>query len=250
MEVGAEVGQGRQPAAEVLGHRSGFQGTQPHPQPRDRPAHRLDQVRQSRPAGKVPAVAGQLNAGDHNLLIARRLQGLRLGHGPLRGQGPHRPSGVGDDAVGTEIGAPILHLQHAPGTALQPSRREGLKPRSVEGVVQGHRLFPLGGHLLDQIQKGPPVPAAADEVSLQFLGRLGGDLGIAAAQRHQGLRGPFPRLADGLAGLLVAGGSHRAAVDEIHIRLVGKRHQVVAPGQKQGLHGLALVLVHFAPQGI
>ena len=44
MEVGAEVGQGRRPAAESLGDGAGLQTAQPHPQGGDGMAESFQQV--------------------------------------------------------------------------------------------------------------------------------------------------------------------------------------------------------------
>ncbi len=131
-----------------------------------------------------------------------------------------------------------------------PPGGEGLKDPAAEGIIQGHRLLPGACQLLQQVQKSPPVSAAADEVCLQLPGSLRGDLGIAAAERHQRPGRPLPGLPDRLPGFLIAGGRHGAAVDEIDIGLGLKGHQAVSPGPEELLHGLALVLIHFAPQGV
>ena len=67
--------------------------------------------------------------------------------------------------------------------------------------------------MLQEVQKAQPVAAAADEVRLQLPGSLRGDLGIAAAERHQRPGRPLPGLPDRLPGFLIAGGRHGAAVD-------------------------------------
>ena len=104
--------------------------------------------------------------------------------------------------------------------------------------------------MLQEVQKAQPVAAAADEVRVDLPGVLRGDLGVAAAQGHQGLRGPLAGLADGLAAFLVAGGGDGAAIDDIDVGGVLKGDQGVAAGGEDLLHGLTFVLVHFAPQGV
>ena len=53
------------------------------------------------------------------------------------GQRAHRAPGVGDDAVGAEVGAAVLHLQKGPGPALQPPGGEPFKMPPLKGRVHG-----------------------------------------------------------------------------------------------------------------
>ncbi|SCJ66884.1 Uncharacterised protein [uncultured Blautia sp.] len=75
-------------------------------------------------------------------------------------------------------------------------------------------------------------------------------LGIAAAHCHHGA-GVLPLDAvDHLPGLLVADCRDGAGVHDIGIRLIGKLRERVPPCQQLLLHGLGLILVHLAAQGI
>ena len=116
----------------------------------------------------------------------------------------------------------------------------------MKGVVHRHGLFLAAGHRLQQVQKALPVPAAADEVGVQLGRLLRGYLGVAPAQGHHRLRRSPPGLAHRLAGLLVADGGDGAAIDNVDVGFFLKGDQGVALGQQQLLHGLGLVLVHFA----
>ena len=75
-------------------------------------------------------------------------------------------------------------------------------------------------------------------------------LGIAAANRHHGLRMLLFRPVDHLAGLLVADRRNGAGVHHVGVRRVCKVHDLMAPGPEGLLHGLGLVLIHFAPEGV
>ena len=66
------------PAAEVLGDGPGLQAAQPHPAGRGRAAHRFDQVDEGFAGVQVAAPAGDLDAGDHDLVVARLGQGVGL----------------------------------------------------------------------------------------------------------------------------------------------------------------------------
>ena len=52
----------------------------------------------------------------------------------------HRAPGIGDDAVGAEVGAAVLHLQKGPGPALQPPGGEPFKKLLSRGLAQTGRF--------------------------------------------------------------------------------------------------------------
>ena len=161
MEVGAEVGQGRRPTAEILGDGAGLQTAQPHPQGGDGMAESFQQVDEGDIPFQILSPAGDFDAGENDLVVPCLGKRLGLGHSGVNGFAAHRPTGEGDDAVGTEVAAPVLHLEHGPGPPLQPPGGEGLKDPAAEGIIQGHRLLPGACQLLQQVQKSPPVSAAA-----------------------------------------------------------------------------------------
>ena len=57
---------------------------------------------------QILAPRGDLDAGNDDLSIALRGERRGLGRAPVLRQGEHAPAGVGNDAVGTEIVAPVL----------------------------------------------------------------------------------------------------------------------------------------------
>ena len=56
--------------------------------------------------------------------------------------------------------------------------------------------------------------------------------------------------ADGLPGLVAAGGGDGAGVDDVSIGRAVEVHQMVAPADKLGLHGLGLILIGLTAQGV
>ena len=110
MELRAELGQGCRPAAEVLRHRPGLQGPQPQPELRRGGGEPLHEVDEPLAIFEVLAPGGDLDARQHYLPVALVLEPFRLLPGLGEGQGPHRSPGVGNDAVGAEVDAAVLHL--------------------------------------------------------------------------------------------------------------------------------------------
>ena len=250
MEVGTEVVQRRGPAAEVPGDGPGLQGPQAQPHVPRRGGHRLQQIDEACPVPEVLAPGGDLDAGEDDLPVALLPQPAGLLHSGLYGQGTHRPPSVGDDAVGAEVDAAVLHLQHGPGPLPEAPGGQDLELTAAEGLVQLDHRLPLPDRRLQQVQKPHPVPGAGDQVHVQLLHILGLCLGVAAAHRHHRVRGQLPGPADHLPGFLVADGGDGAGVDDVGVRRALEGDQVVAPAEELPLHGLALVLVHLAPQGI
>ena len=201
-------------------------------------------------SGQILPPGGDLDAGEHDLVIAllRQLPGLL--RRPLQGQGTYPAPGVGDDAVGAEVDAAVLDLQHGPGAALQAAGGQLLKVQAAEGVVQGGDGLPLPCGALHQLHKARPVAGAADQVHPQLLHVAGMGLGIAAAHGDHRVRRGLPGPADDLPGLFVADGGDGAGVDEIGVRRPLEGDQFVAPGGEQLLQGLGLILVHLAAQSI
>ena len=250
VEVVAQIGQGRPPAAKVLRDGAGLQGPQPHPAAGGGGAHRLNEIHQLRLVRQVPAPGGDLDAGEHQLLVALLCQLGGLSGGLSRGQGADGASGVGDDAVGAEIDTAVLHLEHGPGAALQPPGGQPLEGTAAESVVHLHHLAPVGAQRLQPVQKPHAVVGTHHQIHLQGLHRLRVGLGIAAAHRHDGVGRAFSGLPDHLAGFFVAHRRDGTGVDDVGVGLPVKGYQGMAPAGQLGLHGLGLVLVDLAAQSI
>ena len=73
-----------------------------------------DQVPEARPAGKVGAPGGDVDAGQHRLAKARIMSGESLDHRAHR-HGARRPAPERDDAEGAAMIAAVLHLHEGAG---------------------------------------------------------------------------------------------------------------------------------------
>lgn len=100
----------------------------------------------------------------------------------------HPPPGVRDDAVGAEVDAAVLNLQHGPSAALQAAGGQNLKGAAVEGVVQGGDGLALLPGALQQSGEAQPVPGAGHQIHPQAVHGVRVGLGIAAAHSDDSVR--------------------------------------------------------------
>ena len=120
----------------------------------------------------------------------------------------------------------------------------------MERIVHQHAL-PFLLRCREKLpQKLHALTGAAHKVDAQRRHLVGMGLGIAAAGRHDGVGVHFFSPTDHLAGFFVTDGGDGAGVDDIGIRRLLKRHQLVSLRRKLLLHGLGLVLVDLAAEGI
>ena len=252
MEVGAQVGQGGRPAAEFLGDGTGLQAAQPHPAFRGGGAEGLHQIDERAAVPEVRAPGGNLDPGEHQLPVTLTGKAFRFTDRVRQRQGTDGPAGVGDDAVGAEIDAAILHLEHGPGPSLQSTGAQALIGPPAQGVVHPDQRLcqPRPGQVLQRVQKGHALAGAHDQVHLQRADGLRRGLSVAAAHRHHRAGRALAGLADGLAGFLIAHRRNGAGVDDIGVGLPREGDQRVAPALQFGLQRLGLVLVDLAAQGI
>ena len=250
MEVGAEVLMPRQGLAEGPVHHPRLQGTQADADVPGRPADRVDQRAQTGLLRQVPAPGGDLDARDHDLPVALLTEGNRLRHRLVQRQGPHRPPGVGDDAVGAEVAAPVLHLEHGPGPLPQTAGGQPLEAAALQRLVQALAPLPGAQGLEHLLQKGLASAAAGQNVRPQRTHRRRIDLAVAAAHPHDGLRVLPPAAPDHGPVLLVRHLGHGAGIDDVGVAGLGKIAGLMAHLPQQLLHGLGLVLVDLAAQGV
>src|SRR5260370_4617728 len=78
-------------------------------------------------AGEIPAVAGEIDAGDNDLAIAARPQPAHLRDRLAHGYRARIAAAIGNDAKGAAVVAAILHLHQAARAALEAV--DGLRGR-------------------------------------------------------------------------------------------------------------------------
>ena len=243
MELGAQVFAACQGAAEILRDNPGLQASQPDSQLRHLRAQRPDQLRHRRLARQIHTPAGDLNAGDHDLPVAPVPQLPGLLQRQLQRRGANRPSGIGNDAVGAEVHAAVLHLQHGPGALLQPPGGEHLKLPAAQSLIQRLPVASAGGGLQQIQDKLLPVAAAPQHIHSQLPHRLGRVLGIAAADAKHRVRVLPAAPADHGPVLLIRNGRYRAGVDDISVAAFLKAPDLMARLNQKPLHGLCLILI-------
>ena len=179
VELRAEIRARGKAAAEVLVHHARLERAKAHAELRYGPADGFDQIGKRAAVLEIAAPRCDLDAREHDLAVA--LQRARLLHGLRQRQRAHRPAGVGDDAVGAEIAAAVLHLEHGAGARAEAPGRERLKGAAAHGVVQ-QDLLPgvLPGLFLPhgvqhELDKGLASAAAGHDVHAESFDLPGAD---------------------------------------------------------------------------
>ena len=134
------------------------------------------------------------------------------------------------DIISTEV---IALLQHA-------YKRSNLEIQEAADAIKGKK----------DLHEFAIPHDTADEVDAQLLSLRGVGLHIAAAGSHHGLGIAALGPADHLPGFFIADGGDGAGVDDVGVRRGLKVHQRVATPLKLLLHGLRLVLVDLAAEGV
>ena len=170
---------------------------------------------------------------------------------PQRLQAPRTDGAAcrGNDAVGAVAVAPVLYFQICP---------RPLDERALPLLIGGCFLVRLYGIQLLPMLRGfqylydaLPVPRAQHRIHIAALQqRRACMLGIAARHADKGGRGVLFGPADGLARLAVGFRRHGTGIDDIGIRRAVKRHDGMPRFFQVARHGLAVVLVDLAAQGI
>ena len=220
---------------EVVIDRRGIQRRQPQPlqlgHQGEQPPHQLAQSRRPRQVG---AVRGDVDAGQHHLLVPRLDQGANLRHHRADRHAAVGAAAERDDAERAAMVAALLHLHEGPRPAGEfgdQMRRRLARRHDVGHRARGARRPAFRPQLVRVAQH------AVHAGQLRPRRRI--DLRRAAGD-HDARTWPLARRAtDRLARLALRLGRHRAGVDD---------HRV---GQSGGVaaHHLALVGVQPAAEG-
>ena len=248
--MGTEIGQLRRAAAKLLGDGAGLKTSKAHAHLACRSAHRLHKVDEVLAGFQILAPRGDLDAGNDDLAVALCLQLTGLPHCFAQRLGADRTAGIGDDAVGAEIDAAVLHLQHSAGAACHTAALQHLELTAAQRIIHVDDAAALLHRLFQKIDKLHPLPCAGDEVDAQRLRLVGVGLHITAAGCHHRLAVALFGAADHLSGLLVADSGDRAGIDNIHVRFGLKIRQRVAAALQLLLHRRRFILIDLAAKGI
>ena len=193
---------------------------------------------------------GDLDAVDDDLSIALGGELLRLGDGGVQRHGAHAPACVGDDAVGTEIVATVLHLQQRARPRGEAARRQNFEILS-EAVI--FDLFPfllvLGG-LFEVRNKCTAIRRTDEDIDVQLADLVRVCLCVAAADADDGIRIQAADTADRVARFLVGDRRHRAGIDDIAVAELVKFAERMPVCKQHLLHRLRLILVDLAAKRV
>ena len=198
---------------------------------------------------EVRAVGRNFDARDHDLTVALLTQRFHLLCSFVHRQRAHAPARVRNEAVGAEVHAPVLDLEHRACAIHHTARGQHLKIAPLPDVVDiDNRRFVLC-RALQKVDELRAVIRAGDDVEPELFDVLGMRLGVAAAGGDDRARVAALRLTEHLARLFVAHRRDRAGVDDVGVRRLFKIHQLVPAVQKLLFECLRFILVHLAPEG-
>ena len=250
VELRAEIGVDAERLAEVLVDGARLQRAQADPDRGDRRAERRQQLPQAAAVLPLPAPGGDLDAVDDDLAVALGGKALRLLHRGLQRHGAHPAAGIGDDAVGAEIVAPVLDLQQRPRPRGKPARGQDLKRARLARVVHALPFLARGGSFDHVADEGLAAVGADEHVDVQLADLVRAALGVAAAHADGGGRIQLAHAPDGVAGFLVGNGCDGAGIDDIAVADLVKAAEGMPALHQQLLHRLRLVLVDLAAQRV
>lgn len=140
-----QIVKARQPAAKVFFHNARVKRAEPEADRGMGRQQAAQQIDQRRFRLEIPAVGGDLDAGQHDLMHPGLLQARGLLLCKRGRQRPHPPAGVRNDTIGAEIIAAILDLEQRTGAPLWDTRGQGFIFRPAVGFRR--RLPALHGSL-------------------------------------------------------------------------------------------------------
>ena len=196
------------------------------PQPRqlgNLPQNALDQRAQPRRAGKIRAVVGDIDAGEHQLTMAVRDQAARLRHAVVDRQRARIAAPERNDAERAAMVAAVLHLQEGARMALDNVHRVPCVPFHRHDVADGDTRAVVGPRICP-CSRVELFLVADDAVDLRH-GRERAWLGLRrAAGDHDARIGPLALDApDGLARLPHRFGGNSAGIYHHRVVETGRR---------------------------
>ena len=230
-------------AAEVLGYDRRLKGTQAYAHMGRGLGDRLYHVRKPRLSRQVYAVGRDLYPRQHDLPVALSVELRRLRGSVLKRQAAQAAAGVWDDAVGAEVHAPVLYLQHRARPARDGSRRQHLELAALERLVDIAAALAGAVGFLHRLDELSPVRRAEDNVRAELRDLLGLYLRIAPAYRDDGSGVLLLEPAYHLAGFAPALGGHGAGVYYHGVGKLAGYGGLMPMLLQKTFHRLSLILV-------
>ncbi|KAF0189989.1 MAG: hypothetical protein FD168_287 [Desulfobulbaceae bacterium] len=199
---------------------------------------------------QILSVEPNMDAGDHHLAVSFGLEDGRLLENFFQGQAAAGAAGVGDDAVGAEIIAAVLH----------PEAGAGPTPEVTHGQMADLFFLQDRGHEHSRVARSGAerslhqlllvgVADNADGRIDQLRQFLAGHLGITAGDNDSCFGVLADELTDNMSGLSPGTGSDGAGVDHNDISTFLGADHAAAGSLKAALEGGGFILVDLAAKG-
>ena len=198
----------------------------------------------------VLPVSGEVDPGEHHLAVPLTADRGNFRLNFIERFGAHTAAGVRDDAVRTEPVAAVLNLDERARAFVE--LRDGHRFKFLAVLMRGNVHNPVvGGEIGENIGKQRrAVGIAEHHVGLRKrFGRFRKRLRHTAGQHDDGVRIIAAGAAERLADLLIAGGCHRAGVDQHHIGDLPVRTDSKACCAQLADHCLRFILIDLASKG-
>ena len=139
--MAAEPARRGEAAAEILGYHGRLQRAETYAHVGRRGGDGLDNVGNAGLAGQVDPVGRDFDAGQNYLAVALGVDARGLRRSGVQRQTAQAAAGVGDDAVGAEIDASVLNLQHGARAPRDGSGGKLLEHAALERLVDAGAVF-------------------------------------------------------------------------------------------------------------
>ena len=211
--------------------------------------HCLNGVGQRECARKIPPIGRDLDAGQHKLTVTLLGQMRSLPHHFIRRKTADAAARIRDDAIGTEVVAAVLDLEHRARAAIGSAGRQRLKVKAAERVIDAGDGCVLTKCAQNIIHERLLATAAVHDIGADGGCVLGAELRPAAAHGAQCLRVLLAQLADHLARLAPAFRRDGAGIDDDQVDRVSLPCGRKSVRVQQRFDRLRFILVDLAAEG-
>jgi len=215
--------------------------------PDGEPKKLFEEIGDHRSPLEVLPIRAEVNAGEHELLVAGLEEPARLVDNFRHGAASRSTADLGDDAEAAGEIATVLDLEEGASVTFEP------RDPQVEDVAIP---APKGALLLDEaavfekFREPVLIPMAHDPGdSRESEKRCAIGIGGATGDGEAGVGIPSAQATDETFGLLVGGFGDGAGVDDVEVRAMVGRSLLVPAAPELLSEGLTLVLIDLASEG-